>query len=208
MNKKLRLGVLVSGRGTNLQAIIDSINEGKLLAEIVIVISDNPKAMALERAKIANIPTAYVKPGKKSEFEREIIRILEENKVDLIVLAGFMRILSADFVSRFPLRIINIHPSLLPSFPGLEAQRQALEYGVKITGCTVHFVNEIVDGGPIILQEAVPVYDDDTVESLSARIMEKEHKILVEAIRLFGENRLKVVGRRVFIDKEGIDQCL
>lgn len=208
MNKKLRLGVLVSGRGTNLQAIIDSINEGKLLAEIVIVISDNPKAMALERAKIANIPTAYVKPGKKSEFEREIIRILEENKVDLIVLAGFMRILSADFVSRFPLRIINIHPSLLPSFPGLEAQRQALEYGVKITGCTVHFVNEIVDGGPIILQEAVPVYDDDTVESLSARILEKEHKILVEAIRLFGENRLKVVGRRVFIDKEGIDQCL
>jgi phosphoribosylglycinamide formyltransferase-1 len=164
--------------------------------------------MALERAKIANIPTAYVKPGKKSEFEREIIRILEENKVDLIVLAGFMRILSADFVSRFPLRIINIHPSLLPSFPGLEAQRQALEYGVKITGCTVHFVNEIVDGGPIILQEAVPVYDDDTVESLSARILEKEHKILVEAIRLFGENRLKVVGRRVFIDKEGIDQCL
>jgi phosphoribosylglycinamide formyltransferase-1 len=208
LNKKLRLGVLVSGRGTNLQAIIDSINEGKLLAEIVIVISDNPKAMALERAKIANIPTAYVKPGKKSEFEREIIRILEENKVNLIVLAGFMRILSADFVSRFPLRIINIHPSLLPSFPGLEAQRQALEYGVKITGCTVHFVNEIVDGGPIILQEAVPVYDDDTVESLSARIMEKEHKILVEAIRLFGENRLKVVGRRVFIDKEGIDQCL
>jgi phosphoribosylglycinamide formyltransferase-1 len=208
LNKKLRLGVLASGRGTNLQAIIDSINEGKLLAEIVIVISDNPKAMALERAKIANIPTAYVKPGKKSEFEREIIRILEENKVDLIVLAGFMRILSADFVSRFPLRIINIHPSLLPSFPGLEAQRQALEYGVKITGCTVHFVNEIVDGGPIILQEAVPVYDDDTVESLSARILEKEHKILVEAIRLFGENRLKVVGRRVFIDKEGIDQCL
>jgi phosphoribosylglycinamide formyltransferase-1 len=208
LNKKLRLGVLVSGRGTNLQAIIDSINEGKLLAEIVIVISDNPKAMALERAKIANIPTAYVKPGKKSEFEREIIRILEENKVNLIVLAGFMRILSADFVSRFPLRIINIHPSLLPSFPGLEAQRQALEYGVKITGCTVHFVNEIVDGGPIILQEAVPVYDDDTVESLSARILEKEHKILVEAIRLFGENRLKVVGRRVFIDKEGIDQCL
>lgn len=208
MDKKLRLGVLVSGRGTNLQAIIDSINEGKLLAEIVIVISDNPKAMALERAKIANIPTAYVKPGKKSEFEREIIRILEENKVDLIVLAGFMRILSANFVSRFPLRIINIHPSLLPSFPGLEAQRQALEYGVKITGCTVHFVNEIVDGGPIILQEAVPVYDDDTVESLSARILEKEHKILVEAIRLFGENRLKIVGRRVFIDKEGIDQCL
>ncbi len=208
MDKKLRLGVLASGRGTNLQAIIDSINEGKLLAEIVIVISDNPKAMALERAKRANIPTAYVKPGKRSEFEREIIRILEENKVDLIVLAGFMRILSADFVSRFPLRIINIHPSLLPSFPGLEAQRQALEYGVKITGCTVHFVNEIVDGGPIILQEAVPVYDDDTVESLSARILEKEHKILVEAIRLFGENRLRVVGRRVFIDKEGFDQCL
>jgi len=208
LDKKLRLGVLASGRGTNLQAIIDSINEGKLLAEIVIVISDNPKAMALERAKRANIPTAYVKPGKRSEFEREIIRILEENKVDLIVLAGFMRILSADFVSRFPLRIINIHPSLLPSFPGLEAQRQALEYGVKITGCTVHFVNEIVDGGPIILQEAVPVYDDDTVESLSARILEKEHKILVEAIRLFGENRLRVVGRRVFIDKEGFDQCL
>lgn len=208
MSKKLRIGVLVSGRGTNLQAIIDSINEGKLYAEIAIVISDNPNAMALERAKKANIPTVYVKPGKKSEFEGEIIRILEENKVDLIVLAGFMRILSPNFVNHFPLKIINIHPSLLPSFPGLEAQRQALEYGVKITGCTVHFVNEIVDGGPIILQEAVPVYDDDTVESLSARILEKEHKILVEAIRLFSENRLRVVGRRVFIDKEGIDKCL
>lgn len=208
MSRKLRLGVLVSGRGTNLQAIIDSINEGKLSAEIAIVISDNPNAMALERARKANIPTAYVKPGRKSEFEREIIDILEKNNVDLIVLAGFMRILSPNFVNHFPLRIINIHPSLLPSFPGLEAQRQALEYGVKITGCTVHFVNEIVDGGPIILQEAVPVYDDDTVESLSARILEKEHKILVEAIRLFGENRLRVSGRRVFIDKEGFDKCL
>ncbi|MCX7794941.1 MAG: phosphoribosylglycinamide formyltransferase [bacterium] len=208
MSKKLRLGVLVSGRGTNLQAIIDSINEGKLSAEIVIVISDNPNAMALERAKRVNIPTVYVKPGKRSEFEGEIIKILEKNNVDLIVLAGFMRILSSDFVNHFPLRIINIHPSLLPSFPGLNAQKQALEYGVKITGCTVHFVNEIVDGGPIILQEAVPVYDDDTVETLSARILEKEHKILVEAIRLFGENRLRVVGRRVFIDKEGIDKCL
>lgn len=201
MSKKLIIGVLVSGRGTNLQAIIDSIQRGELSAEIAIVISDNPNAMALERARRADIPTAYVKPGKKSEFEREIIRILEENKVELIVLAGFMRILSPDFVNHFPMKIINIHPSLLPSFPGLEAQRQALEYGVKITGCTVHFVNEMVDAGPIILQEAVPVYDDDTVESLSARILEKEHKILVEAIRLFGENRLKVIGRRVFIDK-------
>lgn len=208
MNKKLRLGVLVSGRGTNLQAIIDSIQRGELSAEIVIVISDNPNAMALERARMANIPTAYVKPGKKSEFEAEIIRILEENNVELIVLAGFMRILSPNFVNHFPLRIINIHPSLLPSFPGLEAQRQALEYGVKITGCTVHFVNELVDAGPIILQEAVSVYDDDTVESLSNRILEKEHKILVEAIRLFGENRLKVVGRRVFIDKASSDKCL
>lgn len=208
MSKRLRLGVLVSGRGTNLQAIIDSINEGELSAEIAIVISDNPNAMALERAKRANIPTAYVKPGKKSEFEEEIIRILEENNVDLIVLAGFMRILSPNFINRFPLRIINIHPSLLPSFPGLNAQKQALEYGVKITGCTVHFVNEIVDGGPIIIQEAVPVYDDDTVETLSARILEKEHKILVEAIRLFGENKLRVSGRRVFIDKESIDKCL
>lgn len=208
MSKKLRIGVLVSGRGTNLQAIIDSIQKGDLSAEIVIVISDNPNAMALERAKKANIPTAYVKPGKKSEFEEKIIRLLEENNVELIVLAGFMRILSPNFVNHFPLRIINIHPSLLPSFPGLEAQRQALEYGVKITGCTVHFVNEMVDAGPIILQEAVPVYDDDTVESLSNRILEKEHKILVEAIRLFSENRLKVVGRRVFIDKTSTDKRL
>lgn len=208
MSKKLRIGVLVSGRGTNLQAIIDSIQRGDLSAEIAIVISDNQNAMALERAKRANIPTAYVKPGKKSEFEGEIIRILEENNVELIVLAGFMRILSSNFVNHFPLRIINIHPSLLPSFPGLEAQRQALEYGVKITGCTVHFVNEMVDAGPIILQEAVPVYDNDTVESLSNRILEKEHKILVEAIRLFSENRLRVVGRRVFIDKASSDKCL
>lgn len=200
MKNKLKIGVLVSGRGTNLQAIIDSINRGELDAEIRIVISDNPNAPALERARKANIPTVYVKPGKRTEFEGEIIRILEENDVELIVLAGFMRILSINFVNHFPMRIINIHPSLLPSFPGLQAQKQALDYGLKITGCTVHFVNEIVDGGPIILQEAVPVYDNDTVESLSDRILEKEHKILVEAIKLFGEGRLRVVGRRVFID--------
>jgi phosphoribosylglycinamide formyltransferase-1 len=200
LKNKLNIGVLVSGRGTNLQAIIDSISRGELDAEIKIVISDNPNALALERAKKANIPTVYVKPGKRSEFEREIIRILEENKVELIVLAGFMRILSVNFVSYFPMKIINIHPSLLPSFPGLQAQKQALEYGVKITGCTVHFVNEVVDGGPIILQEAVPIYDNDTVESLSDRILEREHRILVEAIRLFGEGRLRIVGRRVSID--------
>ncbi|HPO82518.1 MAG TPA: phosphoribosylglycinamide formyltransferase [bacterium] len=208
MDKKLKIGVLASGRGTNLQAMIDGIQRGELSAEIAIVISDNRDAMALERARKANIPTVYVKPGKKSEFEREVINILEENNAELIVLAGFMRILSPNFVNHFPLKIINIHPSLLPSFPGLEAQRQALEYGVKITGCTVHFVNEMVDAGPIILQEAVPVYDDDTVESLSDRILEKEHKILVEAVRIFSENKLKVIGRRVFIDKTGSDKCL
>lgn len=208
MDKKLRIGVLASGRGTNLQAMIVSIQGGDLSAEIAIVISDNWDAMALERARMANIPTIYVKPGKKSEFERDVINILEENNVELIVLAGFMRILSPNFVNHFPLKIINIHPSLLPSFPGLEAQRQALEYGVKITGCTVHFVNEMVDAGPIILQEAVPVYDDDTVESLSDRILEKEHKILVEAVRLFSENKLEVSGRRVFINETGSDKCL
>ncbi|MGB9681487.1 MAG: phosphoribosylglycinamide formyltransferase [bacterium] len=200
MKDKLKIGVLVSGRGTNLQAIIDGIDSGKIDGEIRIVISDNPNALALERAKRANIPTVYVKPGKKSEFEREITRILEENCVELIVLAGFMRILSVNFVNHFPMKIINIHPSLLPSFPGLQAQKQALDYGVKITGCTVHFVNEIVDGGPIILQEAVPVYDDDTVDTLSERILEKEHNILVEAIRLFQQGRLRIEGRRVFID--------
>lgn len=200
MKEKLRIGVLVSGRGTNLQAIIDGINMGEIDGEIEIVISDNPNAPAIERARRANIPTVYIKPGKRSEFEGELIKILEENEVELIVLAGFMRILSANFISHFPMKIINIHPSLLPSFPGLQAQKQALDYGVKITGCTVHFVNEIVDGGPIILQEAVPVYDDDTVDTLSNRILEKEHKILVEAIRLFQQGRLRIEGRRVFID--------
>lgn len=202
-SKVIKLGVLVSGRGSNLQAIIDSIEAGKLPAKIEIVISDKEDAYALTRAKNHGIPALFVDPksfGSKEEFEKAIGDELDKRGVELICLAGFMRILSPYFVSRFKNRIINIHPALLPSFPGLHGQRQALLYGVKIAGCTVHFVTEEVDAGPIIIQAAVPVYDDDTEETLSARILEYEHKIYPMAIKLIAEGRVRIEGRRVLID--------
>lgn len=198
----LKVGVLVSGRGSNLQAIIDSIEAEKMNTAIAVVISNVPGVQALERAKDHGIKTLVV-DGKgfrdKSDYEKEVIRALDGEKVDLVCLAGYMRLLSPEFVRHFKGRIMNIHPALLPAFPGLHVQKQALEYGVKFSGCTVHFVDEGCDTGPIIIQAVVPVLDDDTEESLSARILEQEHRIYPEAIRLFSENKLRIEGRRVKI---------
>ncbi|GMR04562.1 MAG: phosphoribosylglycinamide formyltransferase [Thermodesulfobacteriota bacterium] len=199
----VNIGVLASGRGTNLQAIIDAVRDKRLDASIRVVISDHPGAGVLERAKGCSIETRVVErsgfPTKKA-FEDEITKVLKERGVELVVLAGFMRILSPTFLDAFPMKIINIHPSLLPSFSGLEVQKRALEYGVKFTGCTVHFVDKGMDTGPIIIQAVVPVEDGDTVETLSARILAEEHRILPQAIELFSQRRLRVEGRRVFAD--------
>ena len=198
----INIGVLASGRGTNLQAIIEAIEEGKIEGRISIVISDNRDAYALKRAEQHNIETQYInfkKFKKREDYDKEIIKTLEEKKIDLVVLAGYMRILSPYFIRTYKNKIINIHPALLPSFPGLHAQRQAVKYGVKVSGCTVHFVDEGVDSGPIVLQRAVEVKDDDTEESLAERILKEEHQIYPRAIQLFSEDRLVIKGRRVFI---------
>lgn len=198
----LRLGVLVSGRGSNLQAILDACRKGELSARVVQVLSDRPDAPALERARVAGVAARWVDPRAyptREAYERELTRLLEQAGVELVCLAGFMRVLGPQFVGHWRHRVLNIHPSLLPAFRGLCAQKQALEYGVKVAGCTVHFVDEGVDSGPIVLQAAVPVEEDDTVESLSDRILQQEHRIYVEAIRLFAEGRLVVEGRRVRI---------
>ena len=198
----INIGVLVSGRGTNLQSIIDAIKEGKIEGRISIVISDNRKAFALKRAEKSNIETRYIdfKSFKNREdYDKKIVEYLKEKDVDLVVLAGYMRILSPYFIKIYKNRIMNIHPALLPSFPGLHAQRQAVEYGVKVSGCTVHFVDEGVDSGPIILQKAVEVEDNDTEESLAERILKEEHQIYPRAIQLFSEGRLVIKGRKVYI---------
>jgi len=198
----VNIGVLVSGRGTNLQAIIEAIEEGKIEGEIKVVVSDNPDAYALKRAQQYHIATRYInfKEFKnRGDYDKEIIKTLKEKKIELVVLAGYMRILSPYFIRTYKNKIINIHPALLPSFPGLHAQKQALEHGVKVSGCTVHFVDEGVDSGPIILQKAVEVSDDDTEESLAEEILKEEHQIYPQAIQLFSEGRLIIKGRRVFI---------
>ncbi len=194
-----RLGVLLSGRGSNFQAIADSVAAGRIPAEIAIVISNKPNARGLERARERGIPAECI-PSRgleREEYDRQIVALLQEKKVDVVCLAGFMRLLSAYFVEQFPNRILNIHPSLLPSFPGLEAQSQALEHGVRISGCTVHFVDARLDAGPIIVQAAVPVEDHDTDETLSARILKEEHRIYTEAINLVLSGKFRVEGRRV-----------
>jgi len=197
---KKRIGVLLSGRGSNFEALADSIASGRIPnAEIAVVISNREGAPGLERAKSRDIATRAI-PSKGLEretYDRQVVAVLNEHKVDLVCLAGYMRLLSPYFVSAFPNRILNIHPSLLPSFPGLESQRQALEYGVKFAGCTVHFVDENLDAGPIVLQSVVPVKDDDTEDTLSARILQEEHKIYSEAVRIILEGRYKIEGRRV-----------
>ena len=202
MSKKI--GVVVSGRGSNLQSIIDHIAEGKLNVEIAVVVSDHKEAFALERAATAGIPTAVVERKgckDKAEFEDKIDAALRDKGAEVVVLAGFMRILTGHFISRWENKIINIHPALLPSFKGVDAQGQAVDYGVKIAGCTVHFVDEGTDTGPIILQKAVPVFDDDTEETLAARILIEEHKALPEAIRLWADGKLTIKGRKVYVAK-------
>ncbi len=197
---KKRIGVLLSGRGSNFEALAESVTAGRIPnAEIAIVISNREGAPGIERANARGIRTRVI-PSKGLEretYDRQVAAVLEEHKIDLICLAGYMRLLSPYFVAKFPNRILNIHPSLLPSFPGLESQRQALEYGVKFAGCTVHFVDENLDAGPIILQSVVPVKDDDTEESLNARILEEEHRVYSEAVRIVLEGKYKIVGRRV-----------
>ncbi len=198
----MNIGVLVSGRGSNLQALIDNIEKGNIEANISVVISDNPKAKAIERCMKHNIKHRVVERKNfknKLDFEKEILKILKENGVDLVVLAGFMKILSGSFISNYRNRIINIHPSLLPAFKGLEAQKQAVDYGVKFAGCTVHIVDESVDGGPIIIQAVVPVVQGEDEGKLSERILSYEHRILPQAVKWFTEGRIKVEGRKVTV---------
>jgi phosphoribosylglycinamide formyltransferase-1 len=195
----IKMAVLVSGRGSNLQAIIDGIQAGEINGEIIAVISDKREAYALRRAERAGIRTIVIEESPPEAFQQALLNCLRALGPDLILLAGFMRLLSSSIINSFPGRIMNIHPSLLPSFPGLQAQRQALEYGVKVTGCTVHFVDEGMDTGPVILQEAVPVLEGDDLDSLSERILEAEHRTYVKAVQLFAQGRLEIEGRRVRI---------
>jgi phosphoribosylglycinamide formyltransferase-1 len=200
---KINLGVLASGRGSNLQAILDATAAGKLDARVVVVISDKKEAQALERARLHHISTVHLSPkdySSRESYDQAIVKILQEYAVDLVVLAGYMRIITPDLIHAYRNRVMNIHPSLLPAFPGLHAQRQALDHGVKVTGATVHFVDEQVDHGPIIIQTTVPVLATDTEETLSARILEQEHRIYPLAIQWFAEGRLKIIGRRVMIE--------
>lgn len=199
-NKVLKLGVLASGRGSNLQAILDAIDGGEVPAALACVISDRKSARALERVRRHGIPAYHVPPRAypdREAQEAEVRRILEEHGVDLVILAGYMRLLTAGFIEAYRGRVMNIHPALLPSFPGVDAQRQAWEYGVKVSGCTVHFVEEGMDAGPIILQRTVPVLEQDTPETLAERILAEEHRAFPEAIRLYAEGRLVIEGRRV-----------
>jgi phosphoribosylglycinamide formyltransferase-1 len=198
----LKLGILASGRGSNFQSIIDEIEKGGLKAEIRLLIVDNPNAFAVERAGKYGIEFLVIRPKEfsaKDDFYLKIADELRKRDVELVVLAGYMRIVGKPLIEAFPDGIMNIHPALLPSFPGLHSQKQAVEYGVKISGCTVHFVDEGMDTGPIIIQAAVPVYHEDTEETLSERILKLEHKIYPETIRLFSEGRLDVEGRIVKI---------
>ena len=202
---RLPVGVLASGRGSNLQAILDAIAAGRCPARVTVVLSDRRDAPALERARRAGVEAVHVDPARSSDraaFDRAIQDVLEKHAVELVCLAGYQRLLTPGFVAAFRGRILNVHPALLPAFPGLHAQRQALAHGAKVTGATVHLVDEGTDTGPIVLQAAVPVRDDDTEATLAARILIEEHRLLPEAIRLFAEGRLDVRGRRVHIRRE------
>jgi len=196
-----RLGILLSGRGSNFEAIADNIAKGALPAEIAVVIGNRAEARGLDLARGRGL-NAVCLPSKgldREVYDRTVIEELDRHGVELVCLAGYMRLLSAGFIRHFPNRILNIHPSLLPAFPGLDAQHQALAHGVKITGCTVHFVDEDLDAGPIVIQAAVPVLDDDTVDSLSARILREEHRIYSEAIGIVLSGNYRVEGRRVIL---------
>jgi phosphoribosylglycinamide formyltransferase-1 len=200
--KTLKIGVLASGRGSNFQAIIDSIERGRIQARIALLVTDNPGAFSIERAAKHGIESLVMRPkdyGSRDEYFTAIASELKNRGVGLVVLAGFMRIVGRPLLEAYPDSVMNIHPALLPSFPGLHGQKQANDYGVKISGCTVHFVDEGMDTGPIIIQAAVAAKDDDTEEALSERILNLEHKIFPEAVRLFAEGRLEVRGRKVVI---------
>ena len=202
MSRLLRVGVLASGRGSNLQALLDAGARADYPARVVVVVSDREDARALARARAAGVSSLFVNPkdhGDRAAYDAVLTKTLEHHEVGLVCLAGFMRILSPVFVNAWQGRLMNIHPSLLPAFPGLHAQRQALDHGVRIAGATVHFVDEGVDTGPIVLQAAVPVEATDTEETLAARILIEEHRIYPEAVRLFAEGRLHVTGRQVSI---------
>lgn len=204
----LRVAVLASGRGSNLQAIIDGIEAGQVQASIVAVISNKKDAVALERARKHGLKDLFVdpkpfagQPDSRESYDRALLAILQQYDVELVLLAGYMKIVTAVLVNAYANRMMNIHPSLLPSFPGLDVQKKAIEWGCKLAGCTVHFVTEGVDEGPIILQAAVPILDDDTPETLAARILVQEHKLYSRAVQLFAEGRLRVDGRRVLIEQ-------
>ncbi|RJR18466.1 MAG: phosphoribosylglycinamide formyltransferase [Nitrospiraceae bacterium] len=207
----LILGILASGGGTNFQAIIDSIESGFLKADIAVLITDNPEAHAVERAKKHNIEPLVLRPKDftdKNAYYSHIAGELRKRGVELVILAGFMRVVGKTLIDQYRDRIMNIHPALLPSFPGLHGQKQAADYGVKISGCTVHFVDEGMDTGPIIIQASVPAYHDDSEESLGKRILAQEHKIFPYAIRLYSEGRISINGRKVVITGERQDESM
>ena len=205
MSKTLRLGILASGTGSNMQAIIDAIEAGRVPAEIKVVICNRPGAVAVERAAKHGLFTELIDHKgyeTREAFDERVVEVLREREVELVCLAGFDRLLSPVFIRAFPNAILNIHPALLPAFPGMNAQRQALEYGVRIAGCTVHIVDEKTDHGPIVIQAAVPVYSDDTLDELTDRILAEEHRIYPEAICLFAEGAVRIDGRRIIIQNE------
>jgi phosphoribosylglycinamide formyltransferase 1 len=201
--KKVRLGVLVSGRGSNLQAIIDNIEQCRLSAEVAVVISDREGSYALERAKKHHIPRLHLSAAgcknKRDAYDALLVQHLRAHNAELVVLAGFMRLITPTLLKEFPARVLNIHPALLPAFPGLHVQKAALEHGARFSGCTVHFVDEGMDTGPIIIQAVVPVLDTDTEDSLSERILRQEHRIYSRAIQLYAEGKLALDGRRVVV---------
>ncbi len=202
----LRVGVLASGNGSNLQAILDASAGGGIDARVVVVISDKPEAFSLTRAGRAGVPAVAVEKknfASREKFDARLVEILREHEVELVCLAGFMRILTPVVINAFPQRMLNIHPSLLPAFPGLDVQRKALEHGVRFSGCTVHVVDEGCDTGPIVIQAVVPVAPDDTPASLAARILDQEHRIYPAAIQLFAEGRIEIEGRRVSVRNDG-----
>ncbi len=203
--RKGRIAVLISGRGSNLKSLIDACERGQIHGQVVVVISNNPDAPGLEFAQAAGIETVVLihkQYPSREAYDAEIVDVLRTRDVDLVCLAGFMRLLSPVFIRAFPRRIMNIHPALLPAFPGLHAQKQAVDYAAKVTGCTVHFVDEGLDTGPIILQKTIDVRSDDTDETLSARLLPVEHQTYAEAVQLFFENRLTIEGRKVIIAQQ------
>jgi phosphoribosylglycinamide formyltransferase-1 len=206
---RTQVAVLASGRGTDFQSLVDARDRGEMDVDLAVLICNVPGALVLERARKAGVPAVVIdhRPfGKDREgFERAVVKVLREHRVDLVVFAGFMRIVTRYLVDEFPNRIMNIHPSLLPAFPGAHAHQDVLAAGAKVSGCTIHFVDASVDGGPFILQKAVPVLEGDTEETLEARILEWEHRLLPLAVRLFAEGRLHVEGRKVRIDTRGTD---